>query len=57
MAAGSHYTDEHIPREAVACDLLHGNWRRVSELLASRGKHLTTVDSAMVCDDARRASR
>jgi transposase-like protein len=31
MAAGSRYSDEHR-QQAVALYLLHGNWRRVSEL-------------------------
>lgn len=31
MAVGSRYSDEHR-RRAVALYLLHGNWRRVSEL-------------------------
>src|SRR5437762_2423370 len=31
MSAGSHYSDQQR-REAVTCYLLHGNWRRVSEL-------------------------
>jgi transposase-like protein len=31
MAAGSHYSDQQR-REAVACYVLHGTWRKVSEL-------------------------
>lgn len=31
MAAGSHYSDTQR-REAVVCYLLHGSWRKVSEI-------------------------